>query len=702
MQPKLKIDGQTLGARFPDAASCGRLIKTMTLSVAASLWLAPGVIVAKSETKIPLSPAVAQATRLSALDPSQEIRVVLSLPLSDAPGAAAFVHSVSDPKDPLYRQYLTPDEFAARFGGSEADYAALKEWAIVNGLTIAQESCARTALTLRGSVDQFEKVFRTRLDVYRSATDQQFYSASVEPTIPDTIASMVDGVIGLTDGPRSAASPIIYKTFGETPVSGGVKSDTTGTGPGGAYSASDLRTAYSIPAFGGVTPQTVAVLEQAPFYESHVKSDVEQYAKTMGLPAVPLEFVKVNSENLPENPVSELVAVLDIDMITGINPAASEVLVYVANNLSVGLIDVLHRVAKDNKAQILNISFYLDESQQGAAQLNAENTALIQLAAQGITVLAAAGDNGAYVPPPGCGQEPSVVETPTALAVYDPGSQPLVTCVGGTTLYTGPGEGYSAEDVWNDLGFGAPCSGGGGATGGGVSSYWKIPSYQLPSYVANNGGSKTMRNVPDVAAIADEFAGVAIYSKVNGGWLQLGGTEVSTPLWSGYLSILNAGLEYLIASRIGQFNPLLYRLHGLFSVVDGSNGNVGTYGTAGYNAGPGYNNCTGNGTPPGGDFAYEVLTSEPQKTQPGAFSAYVAVKGTTATLTWTASREATGYVTELDYFLPDGTSYSAAYVTKTDRKLTLTGLPREVEYNFIIAAVNPDGYYPAQGQFIVP
>ncbi|MFZ0502751.1 MAG: protease pro-enzyme activation domain-containing protein, partial [Chthoniobacterales bacterium] len=579
-------------------------------------------------------------------------------------------------------------------------YAALKDWAVANGLRISQESSARTALTVRGSVGQFQTLFETKLDIYQTADGKQFYSARLAPTIPSAIASQVDGVMGLTNSIQYAPLAKIGKIFGESPITPGVRTDTAGgTGPGGAYAASDLRTAYGIPSFGGVAPQTVAVFEQGGFF----KSDVAEYIRTMNLPTPDVKFVSVNGYNGEVNDAGvELEAVLDIDMVIGINPAVSSVLVYEDGNDSfqVAIIDALQQVASDNKAQTLSISYGLDEVQQGNAQLKAENSALTQLAAQGITVLVSSGDDGAYGRT-GTSHYPAHLEAP------DPGSQPLVTCVGGTSLFTAAGQVYDGETVWNELGAGW------GATGGGVSSYWSIPAYQAPIYVSNNGGSTTKRNVPDVAAVADPLAGVAVYSRINGGWLQIGGTSVSAPLWAGYISIINAGAEFLLGEQIGQFNPLLYSIewnsvnevpsYYLYGIFDGTNGNAQLYGTPGYNAGNfniTYCNCCGNGTPWGGIFAWVALQSlATGGAEPGTFFIDpISAQSTSATLSWTPSRGATGYVVATYYSGPYFT-YSTAYVTK-EQKLKLTGLVPATIYDVFVTAVYRYGYSTVLAAFI--
>jgi subtilase family serine protease len=648
----------------------------IALGAFASVVLASGSPSARAAT-IQLSPMVARSVLISTVDSEKQISVILSLPLSDGKGAAEFVERVSNPKDPLYRQYLTPYEFAERYGANSGDYAALKEWATTNGLTIAHESMARTFLTVRGTAAQFQILFKTALNNYRAPAGQEFYSASVEPTIPDPIATKVTGVIGLTNSIQYAPVAKIYKTFGEDPITPEIGTDTAGgTGPGGAYAAADLRSVYKIPKFGDVAPQTVAVFEQGGFHQS----DVQKYLERMQLPNRPIKFVSVNGyDGNAKDPNAELEAVLDIDLVIGINPAVKEVLVYEdgTDPFGVALVDALDQVASDNQAEILSISYGLDEVQQGDSQLAAENTALTQLAAQGITVVATSGDGGAY------GQT-GTSTYPAQLEVTDPGAQPLVTCVGGTSLSTGPHEVRLGEAVWNRLGLNY------GATGGGVSSYWTIPSWQAPSYVTINGGSSTYRNVPDVAAVGDPFTGVSVYSKVNGGWQQLGGS-VSAPIWAGYISILNAGLQYVTGQKLGFFNPTFYNLNSgplLYPVFDGTNGDPSMAGTPGYYAGLGYNNCTGAGTIYGGGFGVQVLSSGTGDKPPGASRIFdPTLTDTSASFTWKAGKGATGYVVGL--FLPQH-DFFECFVTK-ETHFTFKNLLPKATYHLSVYGVSQGG-----------
>jgi subtilase family serine protease len=649
---------------FPDQMIGWRRLRNRLLGGLAFGWLLlPSSALFAQKVTVELSPLVARSSVVSPMDPQTQISVALVLPLSDAKGAADLVRRLSDRNDPNYKKFLTPQEFAARYGGNAEDFATLKEWAATNGLTVVHESLARTILTVRGSVQRFQELFTTQLNNYRGPDGREFYSAVSRPTVPDAIASKVTGVIGLTDSIQTAPLAKVYKRFGENPVASADHPEIGGTGPGGTYSASDLRNLYLIPNFGGVAPETVAIFEQGGFHAS----DVKKYLQTMKLPDRPVKVIGVDGYDGQVNGTSvELEAVLDIDMVIGINPDVHEVLVYEDGNdtFPVALLDALDQVATDNKAQVLSISYGQDEYLEGDTAMEAENTTLTQLGIQGVSVLASAGDNGAY------GDTGSAFY-PAHLNVIDPGSQPLLTCVGGTSLYAGAHQTFLGEVVWNDLGLGF------GATGGGVSSYWAIPDYQFLVDTTRNGGSGTMRNVPDVAAVGDPETGVAVYSKINGGWVQVGGTSVSAPIWAGYTSILNAGCEYLGEAKIGQLNNFAYFTlfyPPLYAVNNGTNGSEQLYGTPGYSAGFHYNNCTGNGSLEGGGFAYQVINFNRVGTAGPLTIKITDVTDSSVTVTWTKSKGATGYVILLGVGSND--SHRQTFVTK-DTKIVFTNLPSQ-------------------------
>src|ERR1700758_2274328 len=180
------------------------------------LWLSikPDSAFGQTAT-VELSPLVAKSTFVSPVDRNQQLSVVLTLPLSDPKGAADFVDHVSRRGDPLFHQYLTPQEFAQRYGASESDYAAIKQWAAANGLSVTQESIARTALTVRGTAAQLQSIFNTQINNYRSPDGAEFYSAAVAPTVPEAIADKTSAVIGLTDGAKYAPQVKVGQVMGE-------------------------------------------------------------------------------------------------------------------------------------------------------------------------------------------------------------------------------------------------------------------------------------------------------------------------------------------------------------------------------------------------------------------------------------------------------------------------------------------------------
>ena len=662
-------------------ALVGPLFVFLLLIALVSTPNARGQVLRRSASIIDVSPLVAKSTVISSTDSSKQISVVLVLPLKYPREAADFAERVSTPTDPLYGKFLSPQEFAAAYGADENDYAEVKAWALANRFKISEESISRTTLTVRGTVAQFQVLFNTQINNYRSPKGDEFYSAATKPTVPVAIAAKLSGVIGLTSARHYAPHARVYKNLSESPATTAV-TDTGGTGPGGAFSPADLRFLYSISLGGYAVRQTVALFEQGGF----AAGDVAKYLNRFSLPKVQVKPRLVNGYGGGiDDPGVELEAVLDIDLSIGLNPAVSDVLVYEDGDdpFGVALLDSLADVANDNLAQTLSISYGLDESLQGNTQVAAEAQIFTQLAAQGISVFASAGDDGAYG------------DQGIGLNVSDPASQPFVTGVGGTTLYTYPNkEGqpyYEAEEAWNLLGASL------GATGGGVSSYWALPTWQSIADPTSNGGSATFRNVPDVAAVANPATGVAVYSALNGGWLEIGGTSVSSPLWAAYVSLLNSGRRTMGVAKVGFFNPSLYNLRGHFfdlvDITDGSNGNVSIYGIPGYNAGVGYDNCTGWGTM-NNLFAPNLLllTTKNGRLPDAPTNVTTEVRGTTVKLAWKAAAGATGY------FIYGGPT---VYVSKGP-SVELTGLSPKVVYFVYIAAVNNSGATPTPSFYLPP
>lgn len=269
---------------------------------------------------------------------------------------------------------------------------------------------------------------------------------------------------------------------------------------------------------------------------------------------------------------------LDIELQIALAPGVNKIYVYEGPNSNAGVVDTYNKIATDNVAKSISTSWGLAENSNSSSTRNSENQAFQQMAAQGQSVFAAAGDSGAY-------------DNGSTLSVDDPASQPYMTGVGGSSLTTtGAGGAWSAETTWNR---GSVAN---GAGGGGVSTIWAKPSYQ-----STFGASSTYRNVPDVSLDADPYTGYAIY--YNGAWNIYGGTSCAAPLWSAFVACVNQSRVAAAKGTLGFANTLLYQIGAgsrystdFHDVADNST-NLYYHATTGYyHATTGYDNATGWGT----------------------------------------------------------------------------------------------------------
>jgi hypothetical protein len=275
-------------------------------------------------------------------------------------------------------------------------------------------------------------------------------------------------------------------------------------------------------------------------------------------------------------------------------------------------------------------------------------------------------------------------------------------------LFTGPGQLWENENAWDELNNNV------GATGGGVSSYWPLPDWQNTTvggtaYVTANGGSATYRNVPDVAAVGDPLTGVAVYVKDQGGWIQIGGTSVSSPIWAGYLSTINAAFSHFNLGNIGFFNPVFYAVGSVDfgmgvpdyycrNIIQGQNGLIGSP-YPGYFNGLGYSNTTGSGTIWGEGLAAQLMIGQHQAgSPPGAMYGFkVKINGTAAEFSWTRSQGASGYVVGVYHRDIFGNPLPTAYLTKNNNlTVNLPPVPPDLygdHYFTFLWSFNASGEY---------
>ena len=635
---------------------------------------------AQARTAFSLPPQAMLGTQTGLMDQSATMRLVLALPLRDAGGADALAHAVSNPRNAAYGRYITPGEFGARFGARAEDYAAVRAWASASGLVPGPATRSRTTISVTGTVATIERLFATRIATYRTPAGEPAFAPVTVPTMPDAVANMVSGVIGLSSTKRFA--PLYRLPSGPRPQG------AAGSGVDGAYAPADFRSAYAVPVLQGAKPETAAVFEQGGFDAS----DLARFERRYGLPKVPVvvEGVDGYDGSVDDNGV-ELEAVLDLQTLIGINPNLGRITVYEdgTDPFSVALLDSLTMMAEDDSAQTISISYGIDEAGAGVAAMQAEYNVFVQLATQGQAVFVSSGDEGAY--------GDAVQST---LNVEDPASQPYATGVGGTTLFTADRSQYELETAWGLL------AEQDGASGGGASGMWTVPGYQITEYnpgvyqsvALPNGGSGTMRNVPDLAADAAPVTGASVYSGINGGWLEIGGTSLSAPLWAGAYSVLNAARKGTGLPAIGYFNPLVYSI-GLnavgtyHDVLSGTNGLSGGGLPTGYSAGYGYDDVTGWGS----IQDYYLLISMFQLgagvgSQPDqARQIHPVPASTSVGVTWKRAAGATGYLVTITLQDPTNPAYFVAEAVTQGTSLDVAGLSAHTKYLVFVTAVGAGG-----------
>ena len=432
----------------------------------------------------------------------------------------------------------------------------------------------------------------------------------------------------------------------------------------------DIRAAYGLSS----APQTGVGQSLALFeLDGYNPSDIATYESAFGLPAVPLQNVLVDGYSGASGSGAGEVT-LDIELQMALASGASKIVVYEGPNSGTGVIDTYNRIATDNLAKQISTSWGLDEASNSGAMLSAENAIFQQMAAQGQTIFAASGDSGAY-------------DNGSSLSVDDPASQPYMVGVGGTRLSTnGAGGSYARETTWNS---------GGNGGGGGISSVWPIPSWQLGVISPNSQASTAMRNVPDVSLDADPNTGYAI--AFGGGWYLYGGTSCAAPLWSAFAALVNQQRAAVGLGWLGFLNAQLYPLAQgtsysslLHDIADGSTNRF-------YPAVAGYDCATGLGSFQGANLLAALAGGSP--TVPSAPTGLTATAGNAqVSLSWNASTGASSY--NVKRATVSGGPYTTLSTagTLTATTFTDTTAANGTPYYYVVSAVNSAGESPNSAQ----
>lgn len=506
------------------------------------------------------------AVRVADLDPGEKIEVTVTLAGPELPEP---VPGKPRSRETLRRHYGAESETVRRVS------AALEAL----GLHVEEHSELTRSLRVTGTIAQMEAAFRAGLGSYRTADGKVFRGREGELQIPAELDGLVTGVFGLDE--RRVAYRIAPPTA------------AAATAPTSPLSPAQIAEHYRFPATAGAG-QTVAIAE---FGGGYFADDLAAFCAKQGTPMPKVTTASVNGapvltlqqiRQLPQQQQTEeleesIEVGLDVQIVAGLAPDAA-IVVYFSTFDQKGWVDLLNQVIDGKPATplTLSISWGLaeDDPDWSKAALAAINERLQALANLGITVCAAAGDDGA-------GDQ----ETDGRAHVDFPASSPYLLAVGGTML-----QGTTDVVWWQSPG--QRTSSGGGSTGGGVSVEFARPSWQDVHVASLNPGSIDGRVVPDVAALA----GPPLYDLIFlGSDSANGGTSAATPVWAALLARLaSAGWKQ------GFLTPLLYQpgpsgaplgATGCVDVTSGDNASPSP--GRGYEAGPGFDAVSGWGVPDG-------------------------------------------------------------------------------------------------------
>jgi uncharacterized protein (TIGR03437 family) len=551
-------------------------------------------------------------------DPSLQMSSVVLVLKPSGAQQAALDKLLADQQNPAsagYHQWLTPEEYADRFGVAQSDIDKIAAWAQSEQLTVTGVARARNAVMLAGSAARVGHAFRTAIHRYQ-VNGKMHYANATEPSVPAALESVVASIRGLHN---FRVKPRVHKMIPLGVGADGLSPAYT-SGSGNHYLApDDFATIFNLnPLYGaGVngSGQKIVIVGQSRIDASHLPA----FTSHFGMADVNVTSILVpNTRDPGISQPDEQEADLDLQWASAVARGASLVFVY-----SYDVFDAVQYAIDQNLAPVISSSY--GECEQAATRSDATTFRIWaqQANAQGITLVSASGDSGAA----DCYQQSSghfgSANNNLNVAVDIPASIPEVTGVGGTAFSEGTGDfwnstnsstkasarSYIPEVAWNDsISDGSPS-----ASGGGASQFFSKPSWQTGAGVPNDGA----RDVPDVAFPASaNHDGYMVYtsSGKQTGWYIFGGTSCGAPAFSGLLALLNQFLVsggYQAAGGLGNVNSHLYALASFapaafHDITSGSNAVVakcsgtgcsGTSSTSeGFNAGAGYDQVTGLGS----------------------------------------------------------------------------------------------------------
>jgi kumamolisin len=493
----------------------------------------------------------------------------VTLRMRDLEGLQARIASGEQVADPeMEASYLPP----------RADFDRVSAWLTSQGFTITMPDRTHTSVFAQGTVADVARAFGIAF-ARVAVSDGEYTSAVEEPRMPADLAAAVLSVNGLQ--PEFRLRHIRSRQLPPQDLYGGT-----------IYVTPDnVASAYNFPGLATGSGQTIAIVGEGAI----ATSDLLQFWTAVGVSQTTANFTSINVGGGPGSSGGATdEADLDVQWAGALAPGAA-IRLYLATNVFNTFNQIMNDVPKFPGMTVVSVSYGDTEGDQGVSSLRSFSQEFAQMAAAGLTVLASSGDSGSN-PTPGSGAGGYSASNP--LAVNYPASDPSVTGVGGTDVQYAGNWAYSGELVWNEI------TGDKSASGGGVSGFFTKPSWQTGGSVL---AGQTLRCVPDVSAISvADLNNVNIGSKflpadatdvgvlvfIGGSASGRAGTSLSCPVWAAVAAIINQARAAAGMKPIGLLNPQLYPLQGTTAFNDVTSGTNGAY-----SAGPGYDLCSGLGSP---------------------------------------------------------------------------------------------------------
>ena len=498
---------------------------------------------------------------------SQTMNLNLVLPLSDAVGLETFLSDVYDPSSPVFHKFLTPTEFTAKFGPSQAQYDAVVQFAVTHGLTVTGGSRDAMDVQVRGPVSAVESAFHVHMLTYQHPTESRtFYAPDSEPRtdLPFELWH-VSGLDNYSIPHRLLESRSQYAAAHGIDVKDVVSHATTGSGPSASFLGSDMRAAYYGTGTLTGAGQNLGLFE----YVGTDLADLATYYKNVGQTnKVPVSLLSTDGTSVSclysrgGGYCDDTEQNLDMTQALGMAPGLASRVMYVGS-IETAIIGAM--TTHSPLPTTIGCSWGWTPADPSTL-----DPYFKKMAAQGQNFFAASGDSSTW----------------SRRNEAWPADDAYVVSVGGTDLITASAGGaWKSETAWTD-------------SGGGISpDSIAIPAWQKLAGVINstNKGSTTLRNGPDVSANAN-FTFYTCSDQEACLANDYGGTSFAAPMWAGYIALVNQKLASEGKGTIGFINPTIYAQN--ITSAYATDFHDITSGTSGsYSAVKGYDLVTGWGSP---------------------------------------------------------------------------------------------------------